>query len=267
MSLPNFLLIGAAKSGTTALFDYLAQHPDVFVPELKEPRFFAYEGRAFDPRDPVRRRTVTDLSSYVALFDGAGSAQAIGEASPSYLTTPEAPVAIRAHIPDVRLLVILRDPAERAWSHFNFSKERGFERADATFDDVFAADQVDLGGFQKRRPYLRTGRYAEHLGRYFALFRGEQIRVLLFDDFARDPAGVARDAYRFLGLPDFSPTESVRRNATGSRRRWLARWLPASKRKQPLPPDLRAKLVDYYRDDIARTQDLIGRDLTSWLTV
>lgn len=283
MTMPNFLLIGAAKSGTTSLFDYLAQHPDVFVPEIKEPRFFIYEGQQIEPGTPSLKRTVTMLEAYQALFAGAGSARAVGEAS-GYLSWPEVPRRIKARIPDVKMLVILRDPAERAWSHFLFAQQRGYAPA-TTFAELCNAPPP--------RQYIDGSFYGRQLANYLAVFPREQIRVFLYDDLASDPVAVAREAYAFLGLDDFAPNTSVRRAASGvprsrivdralrangfwrtalrrlapRRLRTAAREALMSKnlRKPALPADLRARLIDIYRSDIQQTQDILGRDLSAWL--
>src|SRR3954452_17434204 len=122
MTMPNFLIVGAAKSGTTSLYYYLKQHPQVFVSPVKEPKFFAYEGEKVVYRGPGdaenNRRLVNNLADYRALFGGANGAKAIGEASPVYLYSPKACERIRHYLPDAKLFVILRDPAERAYPSF-----------------------------------------------------------------------------------------------------------------------------------------------------
>ena len=111
MTLPNFLIIGAPKAGTTSLYSYFREHPAIFMPELKEPRFFGYEGQGDRIRFPVRT-----LEEYTALFDGVTTETAIGEATPHYLVYPVAAQRIRDLIPGVRLIASLRDPVDRAYS-------------------------------------------------------------------------------------------------------------------------------------------------------
>jgi hypothetical protein len=282
MRLPNFLLIGAAKSGTTSFFDLLAQHPAVFVPEVKEPRFFAYEGQHISPGAAGLKRTVTTLEAYQALFAGAGGAQAVGEAS-GYLSWPAAPARIKACIPDVKMLAILRDPAERAWSHFLFAQQRGYAPA-ASFEELCNAPPP--------RQYIDGSFYGRQLGNYLTVFPKEQLRVFLYEDFAKDPVAVAKQAYAFLGIAEFTPAVGVRRAASGlPRSRLLQRALQANGlwrkalrvlprqlrtaaretlmsknlRKPPLPADLRARLISIYSSDIQQTQEIIGRDLSAWL--
>jgi hypothetical protein len=122
MTLPNFLVIGAGRSGTTSLHHYLGQHPDIFVPAVKEPNFFAFMGEdivVVDHYDHwIRQNSITDLAAYKALFDRATAEHAIGEVSPQYLFNRRAPERIKALIPQARLIVILRNPADRAYADY-----------------------------------------------------------------------------------------------------------------------------------------------------
>ncbi len=123
MTLPNFLVIGATKSGTTSLYTYLKQHPEVYMP-MKEPNFFALEGR--EPpffrgpegwKEPSQKR-ITDLEGYRTLFAGASGEKAMGEVSPLYLYAPQAAYRIRRYVPEAKLVAILRNPVERAYSAY-----------------------------------------------------------------------------------------------------------------------------------------------------
>ncbi|HEX6473777.1 MAG TPA: sulfotransferase, partial [Candidatus Limnocylindria bacterium] len=132
--LPNFLVIGAAKSGTTALWSLLRQHPQVFMPALKEPHHFAFDADQPAPqfRGPganLHRDAVTGTDAYRALFADAGEALAVGEASATYLYVAASVERIRAAIPDARLVAILRQPADRAYSSYLHLKRQGREPA------------------------------------------------------------------------------------------------------------------------------------------
>ena len=294
MTLPTFLIIGAAKAGTTSLHDYLRQHPDVFVPEQKELRFFAFEGVEPDPRDPVHRRVVRDFAHYQELFAETGTALAVGEASPAYLTSPAAARRIRDRLPEARLIASLRDPADRAWSHFLFAKQKGLEPPEATFEDVFLRDRIEVNGFVRSRPYLDCGFYARGLKPYFELFPRDRIKIVMFDDLRKDPVGVANEVYQFVGVGAFAPRTTVTRAASGVPRssalqrtlgadagwkRVVRRWLPRSVRstvrhtiaarnlkKPPLDPALRTRLVDLYRRDVEELEDLLDRSFAPWRT-
>src|SRR3712207_4104321 len=121
MTLPNFLVIGAMKSGTTALYYYLEQHPEIYMSPVKEPNFFSQENAA---------DTVTHIGTYEQLFKGASGKKAIGEASHSYLYEPRAAAEIRRYVPKVKLIAILRNPIDRAYSHFLHMVRSGTEPLD-----------------------------------------------------------------------------------------------------------------------------------------
>src|SRR5215210_1250841 len=130
MTMPNFLIIGAEKSGTTALYHYLKQHPQVYMSPVKEPGFFSYEeGQKPISAGPARftSERITDIEAYQRLFRGISDEKAVGEETPAYIANPEAPARIRRYIPDAKLIAILRDPTERAYSNYLHARWLGFE--------------------------------------------------------------------------------------------------------------------------------------------
>jgi hypothetical protein len=294
---PNFLIIGAAKSGTTSLYHYLDQHPQIFMSPMKGPRFFAMEGQqpAFTgPQDDVvNSRTITTAASYLELFRGATDERAIGEASDWYLSSVDAPGRIQKYIPDVRLIAVLRQPADRAFSSYMHFARNGFEPL--PFEDALAAeDERIAAGWSPLFAHRGRGFYAAQLKRYFAHFDREQIRVYLYDDLERDPAALVRDIFGFLDVdPTFAPATDVVFNKSGIPKsgfvhrfltepsamkdavkavmpRQLRKRLKASVQSrnladQRVPPRLRRKLTAEYRDDILELQDLLHRDLRHWL--
>lgn len=294
MKLPNFLVIGAAKSGTTSLYEYLRQHPEVFLPDLKEPRFFAFEGEDIEDSDPVNRRTVTNLADYASLFEGAEGYGAIGEVSPAYLPCAEAPERIHRHLGEVKLVALLREPVERAYSHFLFAVQKGFEPEGVTFEEAIREPTVRVGNRVRRRPYVSTGFYARHLERYYARFPADAIRVYLFEDLTDDPLAFARDVFEFLEVDrTFEPVGTTTRHAksgiprsralhgalrgskplravaramvpTAIRSRLRTKIVNLNLQKPPMPNGERAHLRRLYRDDIERLEDLLERDLSTW---
>jgi hypothetical protein len=213
--LPNFMVIGAAKSGTTSLYNYLAQHPDIFMSAIKEPNFFALEGGRPNLKGPLdearifnlaHRKTVTARTDYEALFAGAGGAKAVGEASPRYLYSPLAAAAIADACGPIRVIAILREPVARAWSHFEMNRRRGLE----PIGDFEAALDAEAGrmaeGFEWDWHYLAVGRYAGQLERYIDRFGAANVLVLLYEDLAREPAATLARCFAFLGVdPAFRP--------------------------------------------------------------
>ena len=128
--LPDFLLIGAARAGTTALHSYLRQHPDIFMPARKEPNFFAFQNDVLDCKGPGAdyiNNSVTDLTAYKALFNPAPAHAKLGEASPLYLFSERAPANIKETAPHAKMVVILRNPIEQAYSHFMYATKQCIE--------------------------------------------------------------------------------------------------------------------------------------------
>jgi hypothetical protein len=179
---PNFFIVGAASSGTTSLFTYLKQHPEVFLPALKEPHYFAQLRPSYEQR--YLFTYVSTESDYLALFSKAGGCKAIGEASPSYLWCPEAPARIARAVPAARIIILLRDPVERAYSHYLMNLREGLQRR-----PFFEALQEDWRRPQKgwgvSQLYVELGLYAEQVKRYLATFGPEQVRIVLFDEMRR----------------------------------------------------------------------------------
>lgn len=299
--LPNFFILGAAKSGTTTLCSLLAQHPDVYMSPVKEPRFFALEGQRpnfVGPGDHhANAEAVVERAAYERLFDGVHRQRAVGEASTLYLFSPVAPQRIREAVPHARLIAILRHPAERAFSNYLHLVRDG--RETRPFEEALRMESEREAMNWSRFWLLRqTGFYYEQLRRYFALFDPAQIRVFLYDDLRDDALAVAAEGYRFLGVDDaFVPNRVGRQNASGAPKHKLLHELifkrdsPAKRALRPLRPMLptrlrqtitaverqsftrlemptasRTALTDAYRDDILRLQDLIERDLTHWLS-
>lgn len=221
MTLPNFIIIGAARSGTTSLHHYLAQHPDVFMSPVKETRFFAWQaewaGRAeVDERALQHRYPVRDLAAYEALFAGAAGRRALGEATPHYLYLPGVPEAMASMVPRARLIAILRDPAERAFSGWTQQVLDGREQR--SFEHVVEDElsRIDQPITSDRSAYLQSGLYYSHLMRFLVRFPRDRLLVLLYDDFARSAQATLRTVVQFLGVDGGALIDtSVRYNPTG----------------------------------------------------
>lgn len=299
--LPNFIIIGAAKAGTTSLYQYLRQHPQVFMSPLKETNFYACAGvrPAFQgPGDDrwFNRRAVIDPAVYEANFAQAGDARAIGEASPYYLYHPNAAGNIHRAIPHARIIAIFRNPIDRAFSSFLHLRRDGRE-PETTFPAALALEDHRIAQhWEFIWHYLGASRYAEQAQRYVDLFPREQLGFYLYDDFDADPVGFTRHVFEFLGVDaSFVPDTTVRHNVSGVPTRPLIYQLAASARfnllrriglailppkqrlrlldyivrhsRQPavLSPDVHAELAEHFREDVGRLGELLGRDLSFWL--
>jgi len=259
--LPDFLVIGAQKSGTTTLADRLAAHPDVHLP-AQEVHYFSH-------------RYERGLDWYRRAVAGAPPGALLGEKSPSYLTDTAAPARIAAALADVRLIAVLRDPVDRAYSHYWHNRRLAKEHLG--FAEAVAAEPTRTAGgsavLRARYGYLDGGRYAEHLGRFAGLFE-DRLLVLVFEELCSDQDAVVGEARRFLELPPRPEprigaiARPVVRNAyveyRSQRLRRIARHLPrplaaatyrVNRRTAtypPLDPGLRRDLADEFRagDDL-----------------
>jgi hypothetical protein len=274
MTLPNFLIIGAAKCGTTSLYHYLRQHPDIFMSPIKEPNYYT------DDDQLLKNPAIRTRKAYEQLFARSQGERAIGEATPRYLNCITGIGRIHDDLPVVRLIVSLRQPAERAYSSYLGFRSGGRER------------RVPEEALQSGSYTFESSFYYPRLRRFYDRFPREHIRVILFDDLVAYPQDVVRDLFRFLDVdPAFPVNTTVRHNAgavprferlnrfvtTGLRvvRPLAPQWLlskglssllrrPLLRKPEPLSPDLHRHLTDQYRDDILATGELIGRDLSHW---
>jgi hypothetical protein len=207
--IPDFYLVGHGKSGTTALYEMLAHHPQVFV-GAKEPRYFATEMREGDIPRPLGNPSTLD--EYKTWFAGAAPEQTVGDISPWYLWSHAAPGLIAEAKPDARIVAILREPASflhslhRQWLQLYVESETDFERALALDGPRGEGKQMPSSGYWPRAViYSEHVRYTEQLKRYEALFAREQMLVMIYEDYRRDNAAALREILRFVGV-DEDPT-------------------------------------------------------------
>ena len=291
MIVPDFLVIGAYKSGTTALHHQLRRHPDLYLPARKEPGFFAFDDSRPPVAHPAAASSVRRRRDYDALFAGAPPGAVLGEVSPAYLAVPGTWAHIRAAAPTVRLVAVLRNPVERAYSDYLMYRRDGIEKEASFLSALEQQDRRDPATDPTSR-YLSTGLYAEQLEPYLSAFPRGQVHVLLHDDLRAQPAGTLRDLFGFLGVStevaleavqdvnvSGEPTSAAVRLAFRARRR-AGRLLkpvvpePLKRRadsilqrglaRPPLPTDARDLLLDAYRADVARLAAMLDRDLAAW---
>ncbi|MDA8343909.1 MAG: sulfotransferase [Thermaerobacter sp.] len=294
---PNFLIIGAPRSGTTALYEGLAQHPEIFMSPRKEPWFAGFTGDPGPWMGPRDAQPVIGWADYERLFEGAGDANAVGEASTLYLASPEAPQRIKDSLPNVRLIAILRNPVDRAYSNFLEHVQEGRE-SELNFARAIAAEpERRRRGWAPSWAYTGLGFYGAQLNRYFAQFPRDRMLVLLHDDLKQDRDALFRHIFDFLsvdsgvvpalpprtnensGFPRSrllhailtrpNPLRSALRSVLDERQRKVVRaWLLRRTLDRPqLERALRTELIELFRADILRTGELVGRDLSAWLTV
>ena len=259
MPLPNFIILGAAKAGTTALYHYLKQHPEVGMSRVKETNYLALKGHPLDFRGPgdadyIKPHAVTTEAGYHDQFAHCEGKKAVGEASPLYLYDPRVAGEIKALLPDARLVAILRHPVDRAYSAFLHLIRDRRETTDDFLEALRREPDRIADHWEHIWHYVAMGRYAEQLDRYLALFPREQIRIYIYRELRKDPQGLLRDLYTFLDIdPTFEADITTRHNAG----------IPHDERP-PLLPDARAWIADALAADVARLGQIVDRDLPHW---
>ena len=286
--LPTFIIIGAPRAGTTTLYEHLKRHPEVGMSVVKETNFFAYEPGMTAPKEVPGWFPVRTLEEYAAQFAHAGGRKAVGEASPIYLSTPGAAARIHALLPRVRLVAVLRNPVDRAYSGYVTWLRETNRRLDPRSDLVPGADWA--------RPdshWVKTGHYARLLGEFLKVFDPEQIKIFLYEDLVASPGTVLADLHAFIGVAP-RPVDDLPRHNRGGQPRiplvnavlrnhrlrkglgpltppWMervGRRIVAANREAPppLPDAVRARLREHYRDSVRDLEAMLGRGLGGWLS-
>ncbi|MFQ5569664.1 MAG: sulfotransferase [Rhodothermales bacterium] len=277
---PNFVIIGAQKAGTTSLYHYLDQHPDVFMSAIKEPRFFSHLAKLEAGIAHPGSEAVTSLEAYRHLFDNA-TAKAVGEASVAYLDIPGTAHCMKQYIPHAKLIVLLRNPADRAYSQYLMHVREGTEHD--RFEDAIVKGR-----------YLKGGFYHKKLVPFFHHYGSQAIGVYFYDDLCHDPQALVQHIFRFLEIDDtFAPDLTVRHNVGGKpKNEWIARlfsmrrlnafikriapfWLvrmgisfkQLNYSRAPMPPHVRNKLLEIYKEDILALEHLLNTDMSRWLAL
>ncbi len=272
---PDFIVLGAAKAGTTSLYHYLKQHPAIFIPSKKELRFFT-------------NRTA-DIDEYLRFFVEK-SDKVAGEVSSDYLYSgPDTAKRIKKYFPGVKLIAILRNPIDRAYSEYCMDLRLG--KVTGSFAD-------ELGGKFKTR-YLNQGFYHKQIKRYLKIFDEKQFRVWLYDDLCQDPMKLLQEIFKYIRVDtNFIPNIKIKHNKGAVPknifvqvlvqrpnilrkvfRNFSALFFPLHIRQRirnsiinhnlrkilPMDSDIRRSLLEFYRSDIIKLQTLMNRDLSSWL--
>ena len=281
MTFPTFIIAGVKKAATTSMYEYMKQHPQVFMPHIKETKFFLY-----DPTNPDHVEAglnifpIRSLDEYTALFADANGARAIGEASPGYIDSLQTARRVADLLPRVKLIFSLRNPVERAYSNYLMRVRSGYEKRPV------------LEAFRQERKRLQARSYSVLLEEWYAHFPESQIYLLLFEEFKRNQVAAMQKLYRFVDVDDqFTPDTSVQHNVGGAAKhqwlqslivwarsyRYLRFYIPKGLRSQfsklaranlapppPMPPDVRALLTEVYAEDAKQLQARFHLDLSAW---
>jgi hypothetical protein len=297
MRKPNFFIVGAPKSGTTALNEYLKQHSEIFIPRGKEFHFFGSDLKK------SKKKYIHDINKYLSFFSAARDEKRIGENSVMYLYSKMAPRDIKEFNSSAKIIMMLRDPVDMLYSFHSQLLYGGFEDI-VDFQVALHAEEerkrglrIPKGAFlQDALFYHDVARYAEQVQRYFEVFGHENVHVIIFDDFKTDTAGSFRKTLRFLDVnEDFEPNYKIINPNKRARSRFVTNlynnppymelWpdstlLPRLLRnkaakilrrvntiygpRSPMDPDLKKRLKSEFKPEADRLSELLGRDLSHW---
>tara|TARA_B100000902_G_C27318651_1_gene922873 strand:+ start:1855 stop:2754 length:900 start_codon:yes stop_codon:yes gene_type:complete len=293
---PNFIIIGAMKSATTSLYTYIKQHPNVFMTKIKEPMFFNNLNKKYDFIIKGKKsKKITTFDEYYALFKDVMHEKAIGEASPSYLYNEQCAQLIKKHLPKTKIIAIIRQPVERAYSNYLHAKRADREPIN-NFEDAFNSEESRIK--KKWSPlyhYKSQGLYYKQLKKYYNLFDKKQIKIILFQDLINNPKKTTKEVFNFLEVDDtFTSDTSIKANVSGVPK-GLTGWIIMKMRKYNLIPNIEfnrilprviiaiilktiyskpdkidKRLIDkltnkYYKKDIKKLELLIEKNLSHWL--
>lgn len=284
---PTFFIVGAAKAGTTSLYSYLKQHPQIYMSPMKEPHYFSEVGTRYGRQHFVD--VVTDEGEYLALFRGAGGYPAVGEASTSYLGFEDTADKIHARLPEARIIILLRDPIEQACSHYLMDvRQRGQK---LSFYDAVVKEQREPEFGWGKAWHRYTEPYYPKVKRYLDVFGPGQVLILLTESLQSNPSETVAEVIEFLGLDvrpvarmDFTTkhnpyaaprndlaqavmssnkVRAVVRTLFPKRVLWFVRDRVLFKRQEKPAPDERSVRVlrEIYESDVSGLEDLLGRPL------
>jgi len=287
--LPNFLIIGAAKSGTTSLYYYLKQHPDIFLPDKKELNYFSIH---------FERIKFSDYEKYFRLLKNENE---IGEASPSYLYYENTPKRISTLLPKCKFIIILRNPIERFISDFFYLQTKGFNLdvdINKFVKDFFYKDDLEINILESPENLIWKGFYCKHILNYYKYFNKENFFIGFFDDLLNNPQELLKNICDFLGVDDsfrfetnikYNKGKYIKNNyllklvykyrniikimfpfIKNKNDKWIkiikVFYVKKNKSNNVIRTDTLNKLKRIYSNDIESLSGLLNKDITHWLT-
>ena len=286
MRKPDFFIVGAAKSGTTSIYEFLKAHPEAFLPSVKEPNFFSH--KEISAQNLYYNNVdVTSLNEYLNLFEKSEREKVLGESSVSYLFYPECPKRIHAFNPEAKIIIVLRDPKRRAYSHYLMDKKLGF--VNKGFQEAITDRSEENKLYYQQ--FVELGLYFQQVRNYLNVFPKEQVKVYLFEDLIYDTAATLKDLQRFLGVQDgLIENKLSHHNPSLESKSSFISWLYKKKaiRKalkaitpkgsknlifkfafnkpsnSSYPKESENTLMEIYKEDIIKLEELIQRDLSKW---
>lgn len=287
--LPNFFIVGAPKAGTTSLYYYLKRHPEVFMSSIKEPNYFSYD-ETIKQNLYHKEKGVGTLEEYLELFASAnGRHKAVGEASVSYLFYPSVAAKIKEMVPDAKIIMSLRNPVDRAFSHYYMEHKLGY--VNVPLEDIVNKKSKHKYAHLWYQQYVELGLYYEQVKRYLDIFGKDNVRIFIYDELSENMEGMILNVFDYLGIdrsyiPELEGkynTYSTPRNtffhaiyAQKNLRSLARKIIPDDKveliknlfltrRKKPDKHDETVDLMhEIYKPDIIQLEKLLNKDLSRW---
>ncbi len=287
--LPNFFIVGAPKAGTTSLYYYLKRHPEVFMSGIKEPNYFAYE-ETIKQNLYHKEKGVGTLEEYLQLFESVnGRHKAVGEASVSYLFYPAVPEKIKELVPDARIIMSLRNPIDRAFSHYYMEHKLGY--VNESLEDIVNRKSSHKYSKLWYQQYIELGLYYEQVKRYIDVFGKDKVKIFIYDELSEDMENMILSVFKFLVIdPSFIPELENKYNTYSTPRNTFFRAIYSQKNLRALArkiipdakveaiknlfltrrkkPDRHDETVDLmnviFKPDIIKLEKLLNKDLSRW---
>ena len=278
---PNFFIVGVPKGGTTSLHEYLNSVPGIFMSKNKEPYFFC----PIMVPDNLPFRPIRDEKKYLALFKKVKDEKIIGESSTLYFFDPETPNLIHKKIPDAKILISLRDPIDRLFSHYLLTRKEGF--AEKTFHEQIQKELHDKVNYSEPHMRLRAGMYSKCVKRYLDKFGTNQVKIIIFEEWIKNPKKTVEDIMKFLDInqrlehlnvDDHNPytvnrwdgvtrvirkpfMNSIKDMLPYSTRQFIGKSLEKEVKKPKMEEKEREFLKKFYKDDVDELKKILGKDL------
>jgi hypothetical protein len=286
--MPNFFIVGTPKAGTTSLYHYLEEHPDIYMSPIKETNYFSYDeiksqGLFYNEEH------ISSLHQYQKQFKEVKDEKAVGEASVSYLYYPLVPSKIKKLNPEAKIIIVLRNPVDRGFSHYLMDKRLGF--VNISYEDIVWKNSTHPQSKLYYQQYVSLGQYYEQVKRYLEVFGDRQVKILFYEDIVKDMQNVVKELYAFLNVDvTFSPDTQQQHNVYSSPKNFFIEKLYAQKKirtiakkifgeniqqqvmhfffrkeKPVLNEKLKLDLIEVYKTNVYKTSELLKKDLTFWL--
>lgn len=286
---PNFFIVGAPKAGTTSLYFYLEEHPEVYMSPIKETNYFS-QAEIRQQELYYNELLISSSAEYERQFGGVTNEKAIGEASVSYLFYPSVPEKIKAFNPDAKIIVVLRNPVDRGYSHYLMDKRLGLVKFSLEEITNKSNDNQALNLFYQQ--YIGLGCYYDQVKRYLDTFGQDRVKIFLYEDIIKDINGVVKQTYNFLNVDDeyiaatdqkhnafmapknalveklytIKAFRTMSKRLMGDNLQKTIKNLFFEKEKKPvLSQSLKDQMLAIFKNDTIKTAQLLDRDLNSWL--